>query len=94
VTQPILRVELYPNPTRGAVTLQYTNPASAPVSVTVLDVRGRRVRTLVDEVRPFGSQTVRWDGRNEAGTTVSSGVYFFDVKTPTHTARGKVVLLP
>jgi len=89
---PALRLTLSPNPSRGPVTVQFTNPASSRVRITVVDVQGRRVRSLLDDERPFGVDSVRWDGRTDGGQEAAAGIYFIDVRTATHAARGKVVL--
>ena len=45
--------------------------------LTIYDADGRTVKTLLDEVVPAGSTALNWDGRNDAGATVTSGVYFY-----------------
>jgi flagellar hook assembly protein FlgD len=59
----------------------------------VYDTNGRLVRTLVDENRDFGTHEVAWDGRNDAGITVGSGVYFYRLTAGKHTESKKMVLL-
>ena len=54
----------------------YWNIADGPVVVEILDVKGQRVRKLVDETQGPGPQTATWDGTDQAGQRVSSGVYF------------------
>jgi hypothetical protein len=69
----------YPNPFRvqGQTTLEYSLPEQTEVSVSVYDILGRRVRTLVNgKSQRAGVHTVRWDGQNGQGQTVASGVYF------------------
>ncbi len=69
----------FPNPSMGAATLRYTIPedrvTGVPVHLAVYDVRGRRVRVLVDEVRFPGTFEARWDGTATGGDPVASGVY-------------------
>ncbi|NBC17989.1 MAG: T9SS type A sorting domain-containing protein [Bacteroidetes bacterium] len=66
----------YPNPFQGQTTLSYTLAQGGPVRLVVYDVLGREVAVLVDEVRPAGTQQVRWDA---AG--VASGVYVARLET-------------
>ncbi|MBZ0270171.1 hypothetical protein K8I85_18615, partial [bacterium] len=47
------------------------------VSLEVFDVRGARVRTLVDAVRPGGRHEIGWDGRSDSGARLAAGTYFF-----------------
>jgi flagellar hook assembly protein FlgD len=64
------------------------------VSVKVFNVAGQLVRTLVDEVREAGNYTdVRWNGRNERGVPVSSGLYFYKMVTKGYIQTKKMVLL-
>jgi len=68
-----------PNPFSGSVEIAYALPAGAdpgPVSLAVHDASGREVRRLVDRLAGPGSYTATWNGNNEAGQPVPSGVYF------------------
>ncbi len=66
----------YPNPFNPRTEIRFDLAEEAPVRIEVLDVRGRRVRTLVDGMRPAGSHQVVWRGRGDDGRGVASGVYF------------------
>lgn len=66
----------YPNPFRGATTLEYALPEVAEVRLAIYDLLGRRVRVLARGEQPAGIHRVRWDGRNSAGQPVASGLYF------------------
>jgi len=69
-----------PNPFTTQATLQYTVPVDgADVTISLYDIRGRRVRTLVDRRHPGGSYETVWNGRDATGRNVSSGVYFASV---------------
>jgi hypothetical protein len=65
----------YPNPFAARTTLAFDLAEQGPVNVDVFDIRGRRVASLVDEMRPPGFHEVAWDGRDTAGRSVASGVY-------------------
>ncbi len=67
----------YPNPFNGVTTLRFTVAASSPVSLELYDSLGRRIRTLVNAPHPQGSFAVTWDGRDDVGLPVASGVYFY-----------------
>jgi|GEM_PF-1190882 hypothetical protein len=84
-----------PNPFNPATTISYSIPEgiSAAVSLRVYDIRGKLVRTLVNEVRDTGTYTVFWDGNNESGAKVSSGVYFYRMKAGSFVQTRKMVLL-
>jgi flagellar hook assembly protein FlgD len=59
----------------------------------VLDVSGRRVRILVDELRPAGRHRARWDGRDHDGRPVADGVYFLRLAAAGEVVTGKVAKL-
>jgi len=65
----------YPNPFNPSTSISFTLPASGQVSLAVYDITGRTVRELVSGSMPAGAHSVTWDGRDENGTVVSSGVY-------------------
>jgi hypothetical protein len=64
-----------PNPSNPSVTVRFTLAAAGSARLTVYDVRGRRVRTLLSETLGAGPHVVDWNGRDESGQEVSSGVY-------------------
>jgi subtilisin family serine protease len=68
-------------------------PEQRHVDFAIYNVSGQRVRTLIDEVVPAGSRSVAWNGRNEAGEAVPSGVYFYRVVAGDEVVGSKVVLL-
>jgi len=84
-----------PNPFNPATTISYSVPEGASVHVTlkVYNIRGTLVRTLVDVVREPGRYTVFWDGTDEAGRQVSSGVYFYRMIAGDFVQTRKMVLL-
>lgn len=70
----------YPNPFRDHTTIAYEVDRPGPVTVTVYDLLGRRVRTLVDERQPVGVYQLAWDGRDTGGQPVASGTYFYRLR--------------
>jgi len=83
-----------PNPARGATQLRLDVPAGAgPAAVTVYDLRGRRVATLAEGVRPPGRHALTWDGRDAGGRRVAAGTYFVRAETATASRTRKVTLL-
>ncbi|HEX7070066.1 MAG TPA: PQQ-binding-like beta-propeller repeat protein [Rhodothermales bacterium] len=83
----------YPNPFRGETTLWFSVPVDARVSLEIFDVLGRRVRTLADQNWTAGRHSVAWDGRDDSGQGVASGVYFCRARTGSTTAVRRMVLL-
>ena len=67
--------DAFPNPFNPRTTLRFDLPGSALVHLAIYDLRGRLVRSLVDEELPPGAHATTWDGRDEAGAQVASGTY-------------------
>lgn len=85
----------YPNPFNPSTQIDFALPSATPARLHVYDVLGRVVRTLVRDESPraAGFYSVRWDGRDQSGRAVASGVYFFRLLTPQFTGTGKMLLL-
>jgi hypothetical protein len=84
----------YPNPFNPTTIIKYSIKKRAHVSLKVYNVAGQLVRTLVDEVQsPETVKPVTWDGSNNAGQTVSSGVYFYKLVTKNFSQTRKAVFL-
>jgi hypothetical protein len=82
-----------PNPFNPSTTISFTLPAREQVTVSIYDANGRLVRTLLDESRDYGTHNVTWDGRDDAGTTVGSGVYFYRLSAGKYSESKKMVML-
>ena len=84
-----------PNPFNPATSINYSVPegTSQAVRLAVYDIRGKLVRTLVDQVKSAGTYTVFWDGTDESGVQVSSGVYFYRMVSGSFIQTRKMVLL-
>jgi len=78
----------YPNPFNPETTIEYALDKPENIRLTIFTVYGQKVRTLVSGVKPAGTHTVRWDGRDERGKPVSSGTYFYQLQTE----RGREVV--
>jgi len=82
-----------PNPTSGITSVLLVLPQAAPVEAAVFDVRGTRVRVLAREVMPAGPRSLVWDGRDERGRAMASGIYFIDVVAGNERMRRRVALV-
>jgi flagellar hook assembly protein FlgD len=83
----------YPNPFNSTTTIEYSLPQEAGVYVSIYNIFGHRVRTLVNETGNAGHHVVSWDGRNNAGEPVASGVYFYRLVADDYFAVRKMLLL-
>jgi hypothetical protein len=83
-----------PNPFGGSTGIRYELPRSSGVVLLVFDATGRAVRRLIDgETQSPGSHLVQWDGRDDRGGRVASGLYRLRMETDGQTRTGSVVLL-
>jgi hypothetical protein len=69
-------VECYPNPFNASTTIQFTLPADSRTRLTIYSITGQKVRDLLDENRGTGTHAVVWNGKDDRGLVVSSGIYF------------------
>ncbi len=84
----------YPNPfSSGGTTIEFDLPVTESISMFILDIRGRKVKTLINKERLFGYQSVMWDATNDDGENVSSGVYFYQIKSRSFNEVGKLVFV-
>jgi hypothetical protein len=90
----VLSLSNHPNPFNPRTTVSYTVPVRGGVTVAIYDARGARVATLVgNEVRDAGAYRTDWDGRDERGVIVPSGVYFARIEQNGTARTKKMVLL-
>jgi hypothetical protein len=83
----------HPNPFNPSTTISFDLPAKAKVSLKVYDVAGRLIRTLTDREWAAGRHSISWDGHNESGASVASGVYFYRLESKDFSGTKKMVLL-
>jgi hypothetical protein len=95
-SRSLARTELYenvPNPFNPSTTIRYSLAERQRVRIDVFDVRGARVTTLVDDVRPAGLQQITWWGINARGDRVASGVYLIRMTTAEGAFTRKAVMV-
>ena len=83
----------YPNPFNPSTTISYTVDQPSDIRLTVFDIRGRRVITLVDRFQDQGVYHIQWDGTNSSGRALASGVYFYRMEAENYSVTRKMVLL-
>jgi hypothetical protein len=83
----------YPNPFNPSTTIAYSVATKTRVRLEIFDVRGRLVKSLVDERKSPNNYQVIWDGRNGDGESVASGVYFYRLVAGDFRATKNLVLL-
>jgi hypothetical protein len=82
----------HPNPFNAQIAIEYDLPKESKVRLTVYNLLSQEIRTLVDATQTAGHQRAMWDGKNQQGESVSSGVYFFQLQAGANRLIGKMVL--
>ncbi len=83
----------YPNPFNSSTIIQFGLPERAEVKIVIYNILGQKVRTFNLGVMDAGRHQIIWDGRNEAGNIVASGVYFYQMRTAKFTQAKKLLFL-
>lgn len=83
----------YPNPFNPETTIRYQVPHDSEVNITVFNMLGQKIVTLVDKKQAAGRYSVVWDGNSARGLPVSSGVYFYRMRTKDFVKTVKMLLL-
>jgi len=83
----------YPNPFNPETRIRFELSSRGRVKLSVYSVKGELIRTLVEKEMPTGPHSVRWNGRDDSGRSVASGVYFYSLSTPQVKESRKMILL-
>ena len=83
----------YPNPFNPETTIRYALPREEQVTLQIFNIRGQVVKTLMDEPVEAGYHSLVWDGRNEAGRAVGSGIYFVQLQAGSYQQTRKLALI-
>jgi len=83
----------YPNPFNPSTQIQYALPSESRVVISIYDLTGRKVRTLVNEVQSAGHRSVMWNATNEIGRQVSAGMYIYSIQAGDFIQNRKMVLM-
>ena len=83
----------YPNPFNPSTKIEFNMPKAGHLSLKIYNVRGELIRTLIDESRGAGADHIMWDGTNDQGSNVSSGVYFYEARTAGEVQVNKMALV-
>ncbi|UCD64185.1 MAG: T9SS type A sorting domain-containing protein [Candidatus Zixiibacteriota bacterium] len=92
-TDQLTVIQNHPNPFNPSTTISYSLPARAEVTVDIFNILGRKVKNLVSETQPAGVHSVVWDGTDQGGHAVSTGVYFYRIKAGEEVQKKKMLLL-
>ena len=83
----------YPNPFNPTTQIKYDLPIDNHVSISIYDVMGRKVKSLLNKNQASGYHTLQWDATNDVGEGVSAGMYIYTIQTGEYRTSKKMVLL-
>lgn len=83
----------YPNPFNPTTTIEYSLEKTSEIQLSIFNILGQKVRTLVNGKQGSGRHSIQWNGRNDVGTLVSSGVYVYVLRSEDVTFSRKLMLL-
>jgi photosystem II stability/assembly factor-like uncharacterized protein len=83
----------YPNPFNPETTIKYTLPKTDKVLLKIYNSLGQEVKTLVNEIQPSGQKSFVWDGKDNSGSKVSSGIYVYQLKAGRESKSKKMLFL-
>ncbi len=91
--KPLTLYQNFPNPFNPSTSIAFFLPGQQRVLLTVYDIEGKKIRALCDGMRDVGKHTVIWNGTNDAGKTVGSGVYYYRLEAGKKIVTKKMVIL-
>ncbi len=96
--EPIIPTDTYlypnfPNPFNPSTEIRFDLPQTAQAELSIYNIRGQLVATLIDVIVPAGVHQVSWNGKNMLGQTVASGIYIYSLKTPGYQESKKMLLV-
>ena len=83
----------FPNPFNPVTTIDYSLAERVYVDISIYNILGQKINSLVGETKPAGPHRVEWDGHDQSGNTVASGIYFYRIEAGEFSATKKMILL-
>ena len=83
----------YPNPFNPETVISYSLAVASILQIDIYNLKGQRVKTLINEYKPAGEYSVVWNGRDDNGQSVGSGIYFYKMETEDYSAVKRMVLM-
>jgi len=83
----------FPNPFNPTTTISFSLKEAGNVKIEIFNLRGQKVKTLINGLLPAKNHQIVWNGKDDRGKSVSSGIYFYKMKTANYTASRKMILM-
>ena len=96
IVAPVVATELkgnYPNPFNPETTIRYSMKEASPVSIEIYNVKGQLVKSLVNTTKESGDHTVVWNGTDNSGRAVTSGVYYYKMNAGKYSSTKKMIMM-
>jgi hypothetical protein len=93
IPESVMGLDNYPNPFNPTTTISFSLPKDGNVKLSIYNIKGQCVATLINEPLTSGQHKAIWSGKNQDGHAVSSGVYFYRLEAAGKTVTGKMLLL-
>jgi hypothetical protein len=93
IPQRFALAQNYPNPFNATTTIEFSLEKAGEVTLSIYDILGRQVKTLYNGTLTAGSHSLIWNGTNESGKTVTSGVYFYRLENSEGSITKRMVML-
>jgi len=92
-TKLIKNVSGFPNPFNPTTTIKFSLKEATTVNLEIYNVKGQKVKTLVNQKLAMGTHGILWNGEDNYGKKATSGIYFYKLSTPKETVSGKLLML-
>ncbi|MCP4633299.1 MAG: T9SS type A sorting domain-containing protein [candidate division Zixibacteria bacterium] len=83
----------YPNPFNPSTIISYSIPKQSDVTISIINLLGQKVKTIINENQETGEYEINWDGTDQSGKAVASGIYFYQINTGDYTASKKMIMI-
>jgi len=91
VSSPALQLSNHPNPFSGNTTINFSTKENAPVNITIYNLKGQKVKKLLNANLEKGNHSVSWDGQDEYGKQAASGIYFYRLESVGQAVTAKML---
>ncbi|MCD4797077.1 MAG: T9SS type A sorting domain-containing protein [Candidatus Cloacimonetes bacterium] len=86
-------VNTFPNPFYSSASLSFSLPEATNVEIIIFNIKGQKIRKLINEACSYGNHSFMWDGKDDAGNNVVSGIYFYRFETEYKSESGRLILI-
>ena len=83
----------FPNPFNPTTTISFSLKETGNVKIEIFNIRGQKVKTLINGLLPAKNHQIVWNGKDDKGKSVSSGIYFYKMRSANYTASRKMILM-